>query len=232
MRRGFVQRIFNQLRIWFQWAAARLLIVLGGVSLVVVVGLLAVVVIRTQRPLQVVLASRQSVLVTGPLRVEFGQEVAEGFNPAIVPDVPGTWEKQRTLLGVSGVEFKPSKRFDSGQSYVLYVTGLKRAVTGAAIADFGQTFTAQIPAAVKSAAPAANAKDVPVKPRLTVALLEANHGVRELKPELVPAVPLKLVSSDDKTFVWEPSTALQQGQTYTFTLADLRLPNPEKTLLV
>jgi len=195
----------------------------------VLVGTVAVIGwMRTQGTLKVALASQQAVLVAGPLKVDFGQDVAAGYTATIEPQVAGSWKQEHTVFGVSAAAFTPTKRFEAGRKYALKITGIRRAVTGKRLGDIQAGFTVQLPSGVAKTSPAADAKDVGVKPRLSVTLRDANQGVRQLKPTLTPAEPLKLISSDDKTFVWEPQMPLKQGEKYTFTLEDTRVADPLK----
>ncbi len=204
--------------------------VLAGIGLVVMAGVVAVGYTRTQRTFSVTLASQSDVKVSGPLRVDFSQDVAAGFRESIAPKVDGTWKQERTVLGVSAVEFTPAKRFEAGRTYRLTIAGVKRAVTGRPLGGFNGEFTAQLPSGVAKTSPAAGAMDVAVKPRLGLTLSDANQGVRELKASLLPDVALRLVSSDDRNFVWEPVTPLKQGTNYTFAVADLHAAEGKQTL--
>lgn len=201
----------------------------GAVLLGAAIG--SFVIARTQQPLAVALAHRESIQVVGPLEVDFTQEIAPDYTATISPDVPGTWKTERTLLGISAARFVPKTRFEAGRTYHLHLEGLKRSVTRQPLPTIDQDFTAQIPPAVKAVQPAANATGVAVKPHLMITLKEPNKGVRELLPALTPAVPLKLVSSDDTVFIWEPMTPLTQGMAYTFTVDDGRVQTLEKRRL-
>jgi uncharacterized protein YvpB len=182
---------------------------------------------RTQRAITLKLAEQQSVAVIGPLQVSFGQDVAAGFATTIEPSLPGTWQPTRNLLGTAGVSFRPTKRFEAGRTYQLHITNLHRAITGAPLPDITQTFKIQTPSALKSITPAADAKNILVNARFTVTLATANRGTRDLKAALTPAVPLKLITSNDTTFTWEPAIPLKQGAQYTFTLDDAAITNPD-----
>ncbi len=204
-------------------------VVMGmGVGLALVGAVVGTGWMRTQGTLKVAVAGQQAVLVAGPLKVAFSQDVAAGFSATIEPKVAGTWQTERTVFGVSAVAFTPTKRFEAGRTYSLHIKGMKRAVTNQALGEVQQGFATQLPSGVAKTSPAADAVDVAAKPRLTVVLREANQGVRQLKPTLTPAIPLKYISSDDKTFVWEPQTPLKQGEKYTFTLEDTRVADPAK----
>ncbi len=204
---------------------------LAGIATGLVLLVAALVVYRTQRPLAVKLADRQSVRVTGPLSLGFGQDVKPGFKVALEPQIAGSWQQESTVLGVSGVSFRPQQRFEAGRTYTVRIRQLKRSLTGAVLPDIIRTFKAQSPAAIASASPAVDAKAVGVKPRFTIKLASANRGVRQLQASLSPAIPLKLVSSDDQTFVWEPQTPLKQSTSYTFVLEDTYQSQPAQRRL-
>jgi uncharacterized protein YvpB len=205
---------------------------LGVAAVILAVGSLGwLLVNRTQRALAVTLMDQQSVRVAGPLKVAFSQDIGN-YKGELSPKVPGKWAQKRTVLGIEEAEFTPDKRLEAGRSYTLRLTSLKRSVTGRALPDITQKFTAQTPAAIKTFTPATGSKDVPVAAQFTVTLAEPNRGVRGLQPILVPAIPLKLVSSDDRTFIWQPEQPLKQGSAYTFTLTDALMPTPEKQLLL
>lgn len=221
-----MQRIPNALHILFSRIRSARPAVWIGLGGLVVLGGIVTVVCRTQLGIKVAVANKQSVLVNGPLTVKFNQDLAGGGRYQIEPNVPGSWSEERSVLGVTAISFTPSKRFEAGRNYTLKVAGLKRTLTGGTVPDITETFTAQIPPAVSKASPEAGAKNVPVRPQFSITLLEPNRGVRALKPVLTPAVEMKLVSSDDRTFVWEPVSDLTQGAGYLFALQDLRLTDP------
>jgi uncharacterized protein YvpB len=197
-------------------------------GLVLIIG---VFVVRTQQAMTVKLADQRSVQVAGPLNIEFSQEVAPGLKPVIEPTVAGTWKQSRSVLGVSNIWFEPVKRFEAGHTYTVRLMNMKRVLTGATLPDIVQKFTAQSASTIKSTSPAANAKDVSIKPQLTIKLTAANRGLRSLRASLIPAVPLRQVKNDDQTFVWEPVTPLKQGTAYTFVLEDARMSTPEERSL-
>jgi uncharacterized protein YvpB len=186
----------------------------------------------TQQKLSASIASQQAVRVAGPLTVTFNQEIAPGAKASIEPMVAGSWRQKGHLLGATTMEFVPSKRFQAGQRYTVRVTGLRRLATGAAIPNVEQVFRVQAPASVDSTSPAVGAKDVAIGTKFSIKLADANNGVRNLVPALSPAVPLKLMSSDDRTFVWTPATPLAQGTTYTFSVQDTYIANPADRTLV
>ncbi len=199
------------------------------VALLAVAGLVAgtaVAYLRTQERLTVVVASQQSVRVAGPLSVDFSQDIAPGFKASLEPKVAGTWHEQRTLLGVTSISFTPSGRFQPTQKYQLRITGMKRVLVGAALPEVKQTFKTQQPAQISSVSPHDGATGVPTKTQFKVTLSSANDGVRTLRPSLSPAVPLKLVSNNDKQYIWMPVEALKQGATYVFTLEDVHITDP------
>jgi uncharacterized protein YvpB len=213
------------------WALlSRPIVLVGlGLAVVLVIGLLAAS--RTQAALSVEVASRQSIRVAGPLQVDFSQDIAPGYRAVITPAVPGRWQDEHSILGVSAVAFKPSNRFEAGRKYTLRLTGLKRVGTGASMPDVIQTFVAQAPPAFQSVLPAADSKDVAVRPRFTVTLTSANRGVRDLQPSLTPAVALKLVSNDDRVFTWEPVVPLAHGTAYVFAVDDGHMQSAGKKRL-
>ena len=214
------------------WRWLNPMILGAAVGVLVALGAGGWLVARTQQAFQVRLADKASVRVDGPLRVDFTQEIAPGFQATIEPKVAGSWGGDQTFLGVSGISFKPAKRFEAGHTYKVRLSGLKRVATGAALPDVVQTFTAQAPAAVTSTQPAIQSKDVSIRPQFMVKLAAANRGVRQLVASLTPAVPLKLAHSDDQTFVWEPQTPLKQGTAYTFVLEDTHLTAAAERTLV
>ncbi len=192
----------------------------GALLGLMVVSAASLVLYRTHSQLKIMVANQQSVQVAGPLSVDFGQELAAGFEASIEPKIEGSWSNHGTLLGTSGVSFKPKGRFEAGRIYSIRVTKLKRVLSGVHLPDIDQTFKVQTPPDIASISPVAGTKNVSITTQITVKLSAANRGVRDLQPTLTPAVPLKLVSSDDQTFVWQPTQALKQSANYTFNLID------------
>jgi uncharacterized protein YvpB len=186
---------------------------------------------QTQRALRVKLADQQSVQIAGPVKIELGQAVAGGFAKTIGPQVPGTWREVKSLMGVTAVKFEPAERLAPGQTYEVRLMGLRRALTGAPIADVDVIFKAQLPPAVAGTQPSSGAKDVVTRPKLSLKLVSPNRGIFDLKASLVPEVPLKLVSSDDQTYTWEPAAALKQGTVYTFVVDNAYVSDPAKRRL-
>jgi uncharacterized protein YvpB len=203
--------------------------ILGSVGLAALAGSLAFA--RTQRPLEINLANQSSVLVKGPLRVDFSQDVANGYSAQIHPEIAGKWQPEPTPLGISATSFTPDKRFEAGRTYSLKIRGLKRGLTGIRLPDFEQSFTIQVAPEVKDFYPLAAAQNVSIKPQFSLTLAEANNSIRELEASLEPAVELKLVSSDDRTFIWEPVSALKQDATYTFMVDDGHATSAQKRLV-
>jgi hypothetical protein len=187
---------------------------------------------RTQQAVASSVPQPTAVAVKGPVSIDFTQEVARGFEGRIQPAVAGSWQSHQSLVGVTGVSFVPSKRLQAGTTYHVTITGLKRLGTGAAIPDLALEFSTEKPASVSSSTPAPNVRDVPVQPKLTLTLSQPNHDVRDLQATLEPAIPLQRRSTDDKTFVWTPKTALKQGQAYTFTVTDANLPSGHSPLVM
>jgi uncharacterized protein YvpB len=198
----------------------------------IVLALICISYLRTQRPVALKVTSQQSVAATGPLEVSFGQDVAAGFEPSVDPSVPGAWQSHRTVLGVSSISFKPEKRFQPGKTYTVRVKNLKRSLSGGAIATVSQTFRAQVPPLIKAYTPGSNDKNVATTPRFAITLASASGGTRDLQPTLAPAVPLKLISSDGTKYIWEPAAPLKQGTAYNFTLEDKYIDNPSERQLL
>lgn len=204
-------------------------------ALLVVAGLVtgtAIGYVRTQGKLTLAVASQQSVRLAGPLTVDFSQDIAPGTKATIEPKIAGTWHEQRTLLGVSALTFKPSGPFQPTQKYQLRLTGMKRVLSGTVIPEVDQSFKTQYSDQIASVYPTDGAQGMGVKPLFKVSLSTANDGERALRPTLTPAAPLKLVSSNNKDYVWTPETPLKQGAAYTFALEDARITDPAKRKLV
>jgi uncharacterized protein YvpB len=227
-----VRTLVDRLRQFGQWAASNRRKVGLGVFGVLLISSTAAGVSQTQMKLSSYVSEQNSVRVDGPVAVRFNQELAGGYAASIEPKVEGSWKEERRLLGVTGISFVPAKRLQAGNVYKVRISGLKRQATGAAIADIEHTFKVQIPAAVEKMFPAAGAKDVSTQPKFSVTLVESNRGVRDLRPMLTPATPLKLLSSDDKTYTWVPEAPLKQGTAYTFTLDDAFVNDPAKRTLL
>lgn len=213
---------------------SRKAVIVYGIIAAIVLGIaLGVwIILRTQQSVRTIVLSSQSVLVASPLKIDFNQDIASGFEASIEPSVLGTWHEAKTLLGVSAVTFKPSGRFEAGRTYTLRITNLKRAITGAPIANVEQKFTTQTPPGIKSSTPARDAANVSTKTRFTIELTAANQGIRELTATLNPATPLRLITSDDHRYIWEPEQPLKQGTAYTFILDDARIAATDKRNLV
>ena len=204
-------------------------------ALLVVAGLVtgaSIGYVRTQGKLTMAVANQQSVRLAGPLTVDFTQDIAPGIAATIEPKIAGTWHEQRSLLGVSSLTFKPSGHFEPTQQYKLRLTGMKRALSGTAIPAVAKSFKTQYSDQIASTSPLDGAPGLPVKPLFKVSLSTANDGSRVLRPLLTPATPLKLVSSNNKDYVWTPETALKQGATYTFSLEDAHVSDLAKRKLV
>jgi uncharacterized protein YvpB len=187
---------------------------------------------RTQLALKAALPNADVVKVKEPLTVLLNQEISADLEATIEPAVEGSWSKQQTLLGTTAVTFKPKTRFVAGKTYKLRLDNLKRIGTGAAIPDVERTFKTQTPPKVVSSSPAAGAPKQPVRPKLSLTLDSPNQDVRQLRATLTPAAPLRAISSDDKTFTWEPIGPLKQDVTYTFTVDDTVMPDPKQQRLV
>ncbi len=204
---------------------------LAGALAVVLAADATLVAWQTQAPLNVRLADQSSVSVTGPLRLAFGQQVAADFAAEIQPVVPGAWHSQHSVLGVAELSFQPSSRFEAGMVYTVRIRHLHRALTGAQLPDIVQVFRAQIPPDVQSARPVINATDVSTRPELSMTLAAPNRGVRDVQARLYPQADLRLVNTDDKTFMWQPIHPLKQGVNYLFMVEDGRMPADKSRLV-
>jgi uncharacterized protein YvpB len=218
--KSFLKRLSQALHIE-PFSAARPVIIAAlcvGASVLLVIGFA-----RTQMTVRAAVASADSVLVGGPLSINLSQDVAPSFSAKLEPSQAGRWETRRSLFGASSLVFTPQGHFQADRTYIVRLTGLKRAFTGAAIPGLTQSFTTQAPSKLQSVSIKPGAKDIPALTKFVVTLSGPNRGIRYLRASLSPAVPLNLTSSGDTIFTWTPSVALSQGTTYEFHLDDARL---------
>lgn len=186
---------------------------------------------QTQRTLAATVTDEQTVAPSGPVIVEFSQQISSNFTASIEPAVEGQWLQTKGLFGVSKIEFKPKTRLEASREYHITIQGLKRALTGQNIPDISKTIQTQAAADIASSAPANKASGVRTSEVMTITLKSANRGSRELSGLLSPNIPLEKNSTDDQTFTWTPVTPLQQGTTYTFTVKDLAITDATKQVL-
>ena len=186
---------------------------------------------QTQRSLATTVADEQTVAPSGPVVVDFSQQIAPTLTPKISPEVAGDWVQTKGVFGTTRIEFKPKTRLEASQDYTVTLTNMKRAITGSRLPDITKSFQTQAAADVSSISPTNKSTNVRTNAELTLVLKSTNRGSRELSGSILPNVPLQRNSNDDQTFTWTPIIALQQGTSYTFTIKDTAIADPTRQVV-
>src|SRR6185369_6811019 len=141
----------HMLKRFVAWPFWGVLVVTGLVA-----GFCILFFMRTQGGVRLVAPLADSHPVSGVIKVELGREVAGAFSAAIEPAVTGKWRKDHGLFGVYGLEFVPDKPLVPASVYLLKLTHLHE-VTGRVLGDQTVMIETEIPPAIESVNPAANA---------------------------------------------------------------------------
>lgn len=181
---------------------------------------------KTQRPLELKYAPKGQG-VGEPLKIRFTQELQPGFNYNLVPGTAGRWHEERGLFGVSALVFTPDQPLRYGQSYLVQLSDVRRAITRELLPDHLVRVVTEIAPDIVSFTPADETKGVPVDVELRLKLKPGSSARPEIK--LIPEVSLELAESDSD-YVWRPRD-LRQGTKYEVAISNGNESDPEKRQL-
>ena len=171
--------------------------------------------------------------ITGTIKVSFNHEISRNLNYHISGGATGSWRLDRTPLGVTAIEFHPTKPLTPADDYQITLGHLSQPwSTNPSIEQAMVTVITQRPADIDSISPAAGQANVSITSEVVVTLKSPNQGLRHLT--LASSTPLKSpepTSSDDRHFQWRFAAPLVQGQTYQLELDDANQTDPAKRKL-
>lgn len=187
---------------------------------VILTSLTAVSLLRTQLSVKLDYRSANH-RIDQAFEVSFGQELASIKDVSIYPEIDGTWEANRSLLGVNGIKFKPVSHFQTDVTYTVSITEASRLVTGeeVSIPDINFT-TEQAPTIQFFSINDYSDKSLPADHIFKAELSSQNRSLRNLKLITKPSVQLDKSVDDDTVFLWKPKKVLPQGKTLEITLLD------------
>ena len=145
--------------------------------------------------------------VDQPFSVSLGQVVASIDNVSIEPKVDGSWEYHADALGVTGLEFHPTKEFSPGQTYTVRVTGIKRHITGSNDSVEVKFTTEEAPGVLHFSLPSKDGLVVAADETFSIKLKHPRDVVLESEP----AVEFSRTAID-MGYNWSAKGFLPQGE--------------------
>ncbi len=170
--------------------------------------------------------ANKDLAVNEPIRVAFSHPVHGKLTQNVTPSVSGTWQTHKNTLGITSVEFTPSRPLRPGQTYTVKVTGARPIVGPITVGGTHVLSVVTRNLQSVSLVRPVTGRPVQVNADIAVKMPYKNYGTRHL---VLFTTDTKLASpdpssTDDQVFVWHFADPLMQGKTYHLLLMDENLP--------
>lgn len=168
-----------------------------------------------------------------PLRISFNRPVRPSLTYVWQESLQGSWQQERSLIGVRAVVFTPAKPLNPGSVFHLKLQNIQPTADIMSKTPSEQLVPIVVERAARiiSQTPTAGAQNIRVNTDVSVELSAVNKGLRALQlVGDIPVVSQKPSSKDDIVFRWKLASELVQGKVYHSEVRDLQQP-PEKQVV-